>query len=170
MSHLPIIVLLGAPGTGVQALRNALQQRLAAGAARIVGGGSWEEVSAEVLEPRASRTVLLLGMDLPCPAADRPAQEAADAGLRAAMADAGVAYRVVYGVGERRIAHALDAIKNIAPGALPSSGSEVFPSGTDQHPGRAARLRAWNCEKCSDPECEHRLFTALTGNHAGRAG
>jgi hypothetical protein len=21
----------------------------------------------------------------------------------------------------------------------------------------------WNCDKCSDPECEHRLFTALRG-------
>jgi len=23
------------------------------------------------------------------------------------------------------------------------------------------RLRAWGCEKCSDPECEHQLFQRL---------
>ena len=33
------------------------------------------------------------------------------------------------------------------------------------------RLRAWDCEKCSDPECEHRLFSALASRgSAPRAG
>lgn len=28
------------------------------------------------------------------------------------------------------------------------------------------RLHAWDCEKCSDPDCEHRLFSALSGRGA----
>ena len=32
----------------------------------------------------------------------------------------------------------------------------------------AMRLRAWDCEKCSDPECEHRLFTSLVAQREAR--
>ncbi|MBX9833180.1 MAG: hypothetical protein K2X78_09065, partial [Burkholderiaceae bacterium] len=76
---------------------------------------------------------------------------------------AGRAYRVVYGHGERRIENALRAIKNVAIGAYGTSARGTFDSDSS---AKSARLRAWNCEKCSDPECEHRLFTALTGRDA----
>jgi hypothetical protein len=33
---------------------------------------------------------------------------------------------------------------------------------------RTQRLRAWNCEKCSDPVCEHRLFTSLVDQRQAR--
>lgn len=162
------IVLLGAPGTGAPALCAALAQRLAPGAARLVWADTLDQLASDVLKAGAHGTVLLMGMDLPCPAADRVAQEAADADLRVALGRAGIGYRVVYGVGEKRVASALSAIKNIAITAYPSSGSAVFSSDSDEPTGRTARLRAWNCEKCSDPECEHRLFTALTGRDNGR--
>lgn len=162
---LPTIVLLGAPGTGAQALCAALQQRLPPGAARWAWGHALSDVAGALQGAEgAPATVLLMGLDLPCAAAQRPAQESADAGLRAALARAGMAYRVVYGLEDRRVASALDAIKNIASFAFPSSARRPFPDQSAEAGGRTARLRAWHCEKCSDPECEYRLFTALTGH------
>lgn len=156
-----VIALLGAPGTGVRAMAAALQSRAVPGALQILC------LRAAPPSDHPPDLTLLMGLDLPCPAARRPAQEAADARLRKALAHAEVGYRVVYGYGEQRLVHALQAIKSIARcrdifttgGPL---GSEI-PSRT----GEAGRLRAWNCEKCSDPQCEHRLFTALAGLRAG---
>ena len=91
---------------------------------------------------------LVTGLDLPWVAdglqRDGPhVREPVDARLRAALARAGVAYRVIYGTGEQRLKQALAAID-----------------------GNAARSHLtgtwrWGCDKCSDPECEHRLFSGL---------
>jgi nicotinamide riboside kinase len=94
---------------------------------------------------------LLTGLDLPWVAdglqRDGPhVREPVDALLREALARAGVAYRVVYGSGPERLASALAAID-----AVPRS-----PDGTGAN-------WVWNCEKCSDPQCEHRLFGRLLG-------
>ncbi|RQO82810.1 hypothetical protein [Acidovorax sp. FJL06] len=156
---MPLIALMGAPHTGAEALALALRQRIPASAARIV------EVATPLptlppTHPSAALT-LLMGLDLPCPAEDRAAQEAIDAQLRAALQHGGVAYRVVYGQGEQRIAHALNAIKKIAHQAEPAGASMELD--TEKSP-RTPRLRAWDCEKCSDPVCEHRLFTSLVGS------
>ncbi len=160
MPDLPLIVLLGAPHTGAQALALALQQRIAAHSAQIV------EAATAAVHPAAT-LVLLMGLDLPCPAEERPAQEAADARLRAALDGAGHAYKVVYGLGEQRIEHALNAIKNIAISAYPSSARANFYA---KNSAQTTRLRAWDCEKCSDPECEHRLFTTLVGHQDAGPG
>lgn len=111
--------------------------------------------------------ILLMGLDLPCPTSERAAQEAADARLRADLTQVGMGYRVVYGHGEQRIANALNAIKNIASSTYPSSARGNFDSDSGSSTRTAPRPRAWNCEKCSDPECEHRLFTALMGRDTG---
>ena len=178
MNSQPSVVLLGVPGTGVQALCAALEERLAATSVRLVWSHTLDAAAQQALTADASdateaseaagTTVLLMGLDQPCPESDRCAQEAADADLRTALARAGASYKVVYGQGSQRIASALNAIKNIAASAYPSSGSGHFEPNTDEPTTRSARLRAWNCEKCSDPECEHRLFTALTGRDSQR--
>lgn len=158
----PTLVLLGAPGTGAQALRDALHAQLAPGSAQILcnpGLPSEGVVDASL--------ILLMGLDLPCPTSERAAQEAADARLRADLTQVGMGYRVVYGHGEQRIANARDAIKNIASSTYPSSARGNFDSDSGSSTRTAPRLRAWNCEKCSDPECEHRLFTALMGRDTG---
>ena len=159
MPGLPLIVLLGAPHTGAQALAFALQQRIAPHSVQIVA-------ATAAVHPAAT-LVLLMGLDLPCPARERPAQEAADARLRAALDGAGHAYKVVYGLGEQRIEHALNAIKNIAISAYPSSAIADFDA---KNSAQTTRLRAWDCEKCSDPECEHRLFTTLVGHRDAGPG
>lgn len=93
---------------------------------------------------------LLTGLDLPW-VADSLQREGPQAQLqtdllvRRALADAGVAYRVVYGHGPDRLASALAAI-DCSPPVAPESPT---------------RRWQWNCEKCSDPQCEHRLFSLL---------
>jgi nicotinamide riboside kinase len=96
---------------------------------------------------QAYDVTLLTGLDLPWVAdglqRDGPhVREPVDALVREALHKAGVPYRVVYGSGPERLTNALIALKQLQP--------EV-----------AERTWAWSCDKCSDPECEHRLFTGL---------
>jgi hypothetical protein len=83
---------------------------------------------------------LLTGLDLACPADLQPRQQQEDAQLRATLQQTGIAYGVVYGSGHQRLLHAL---RLMTPQQSP--------------PAR------WTgaCEKCADPECEFKLFTAL---------
>lgn len=188
----PVVVLLGAPHTGAQALALALalglQQRVDASPVQITdaspslealfparpdrlapptpaGGAPSAATAAQACRMAALITqlptaaqILLMGLDLPCPPQERPMQEAIDAQLRAALESAGVPYRVVYGRDERRINNALNAIQNIA---LQADVFGTRPTSDTKVENRPLRLRAWDCEKCSNPECEHRLFTAL---------
>lgn len=163
MSPPPTIVVLGAPGTGAPALCAALQARLAPAAVCVLWGHSPGHLRGSA--PTAAtepHLTLLMGLDLPCRAHRVPAQAAADARLRGQLDRAGSSYRVVYGQDAQRITHALNAINNIANSAYPSSATAISDQKTAPDSTRAARLRAWHCEKCSDPECEHRLFSALT--------
>ncbi len=99
---------------------------------------------------------LLTGLDLPWVAdglqRDGPhVREPVDALVRAALQRAGVPYRLVYGSGRERLANAVAAI------------------GAGDRPAAPSRPWTWSCEKCSDPDCEHRLFTGLWGSPgAGR--
>ena len=100
---------------------------------------------------------LVTGLDLPWVAdgLQRDGQhmrEPVNARLRAALARGGIAYQVVYGRGAARTAHALNAIDSIAGHANESNVGGIFSS---------QRAWTWNCEKCSDPVCEHRLFSGL---------
>lgn len=163
---LPSIALLGAPDTGAEALARALRARIPPESAQIVVVPAVLAAppQAQPALPAATLT-LLMGLDLPCPAEDRAAQEALDAQLRLALQVAGVTYRVIYGQGDTRVANALNAIKLIAANTYPTGGNEVL----DVENGmRAQRLRAWNCEKCSDSACEHRLFTSLVDQRQAR--
>ncbi len=91
---------------------------------------------------------LLCAQDCPGPA---------EITLRTALAQAGVAFQVLYGPPQAQLRSALEAIDLIAASAFPASAGASFHSENS----RRQRLRAWGCEKCGDPECEHRLFTAL---------
>jgi nicotinamide riboside kinase len=94
---------------------------------------------------------LVTGLDLPWIAdglqRDGPhVREPVDALVREALAKAAVPYRVVYGTGEERTRNALAPVLALLGDKPASTG--------------AARW-TWVCDKCSDPECEHRLFTGL---------
>lgn len=66
-----------------------------------------------------------------------------DAQVRSMLGGAGVPYRVVYGSGDERVRNALAAID------------------ASLAPREPRRTWVWQCDKCSDPDCEHRLFRGL---------
>ena len=96
---------------------------------------------------------LVTGLDLPWVAdglqrdATQP-REDVDALVRSLLQRAGIAYQVVYGRGDQRLQGALAALRpsGLLPGSAPSQEDKPW---------------VWNCDKCSDPACEHRLFSRL---------
>ena len=105
---------------------------------------------------RSYDLTLLTGLDLPWVAdglqRDGPhVREPVDALVRAALARADVPFRVVYGSGPERLDNALNAINSIANNEDPARTSSQLTSKN--------RKWTWVCDKCSDPDCEHRLFT-----------
>lgn len=92
---------------------------------------------------------LVTGLDLPWVAdglqRDGPhVREPVDALVREGLGKAGVPFRVVYGSGAERTRNALSPVLALL-GEKPANP--------------AARRWKWVCDTCSDPDCEHRLFT-----------
>lgn len=104
------------------------------------------------LEPTAHSRISLTREDL--------TQEVSDQSIRAALADAGVAYQVLYGASNERLAHALRAIESLLPCASPRHSASADSAKN--------RPWVWICDKCSDPQCEHRLLTALLAQRPRR--
>ena len=159
------IVLLGAPGTGSHALAEALAPHLCAAPTPLfithsplvgaLASGNGADLAAALQAHQGAALTLLMGLDLPCPPTEQSHQQTMDSRLRATLDAQSIAYRVVYGQGPARLASAVRALGTLlGPGR--GAGDD------DKALSRAARLRAYGCEKCSDPVCEHRLFTALT--------
>ncbi len=102
---------------------------------------------------------LLTGLDLPWQPdgllRDSPqVREAIDRRLRLALQGAGLPFSPVYGRGPQRLAQALRAVQGRLGETLARplvDRDEVLEQGS----GR------WSCDNCSDPECEHRLFSSL---------
>lgn len=96
---------------------------------------------------------LVTGLDLPWVPdglhrdASQP-REDVDALVRSLLQRAGIAYQVVYGQGGQRLQGALAALRStgLLPGGAPPQEEKPW---------------VWNCDKCSDPACEHRLFSRL---------
>jgi nicotinamide riboside kinase len=109
---------------------------------------------AQALAAQKSMDVTLLtGLDMPWLAdgiqRDGPhARDPVDALLRCRLSEAQIGYQVVYGLGEHRLKNAMHCI------AAPA----IFQRATDQN---STKKWAWVCDKCSDPVCEHRLFSQL---------
>ena len=102
---------------------------------------------------------LLTGLDLPWVAdgLQRDGEHVrvpVDQRVRAALDGAGIPYRIVYGTGPSRLENALYAINSIAFGAYGMGAGGQFRS-------KDVTTRPWTCGKCSDPDCEHQLFSAL---------
>ena len=82
---------------------------------------------------------------------DGPAlRDATDAQIRRELDGASLPYQTIYGRGEARLQQALRAVGRWMDRAL-------VPEDTALTEGRVP----WQCDNCSDPDCEHRLFTRL---------
>ncbi|MFM7025341.1 MAG: hypothetical protein ACKOWC_04690 [Limnohabitans sp.] len=145
------IAVLGAPGTGAPELIGQLRQRLAAQADL--------RVTDQIPPQSEDAFALLMGLDPWLPAGDAVQHKERlqlDAELRQQLQSCGLAYRVIYGPSSgARLANALHALGRVSVGdqTAPSREQTQF----DLNRGRTP----WSCEACSDPGCEHRLFTQL---------
>jgi nicotinamide riboside kinase len=89
-----------------------------------------------------------------------------DALLREKLQSAGIEYEVIYGVGEQRTEHAFAAImrhlnqnQNATDSIAPPADNT--PASSLKDPKNTEKKWVWQCDKCSDSDCEHRLFTSL---------
>jgi HTH-type transcriptional repressor of NAD biosynthesis genes len=105
-------------------------------------------------------TTLITGLDLAWVAdglqRDGPhVRGPVDTLVRQALERAGIPYRVVYGQGHQRLNNALLA--------LGLSGEDEAARMTRENAQFAINegRTQWQCNECSDPDCEHRLFTGL---------
>jgi len=97
--------------------------------------------------------------------ADGPEPVAADRLLRHALMHGGVSFQVLHG--SVTTLRAQQARKALQPLLAPRRPAATPPPSTRdanlsaEGVSSVMRLRAWGCEKCSDPECEHQLFQRL---------
>lgn len=139
--------MLGAPGTGAAAFAQRLRSTLAS-------HPEWTIIAPEQAEAGLS-LVLLMGLPASNASADtRHRQAHADSALRTQLQTLGLPFRVVYGQGREQLSNAL-----LALGLPPDEAAQVQREQAqfDLNRGRTP----WSCEHCSDPACEHRLFTGL---------
>ena len=103
---------------------------------------------------------LVMGLDLPWVSdglqRDGPqVRGPIDTLVRQALERSGTPYRVVYGQGPRRLDNALLALGLAGEDAAAQQVREQGQLAINQ--GRSV----WQCNDCSDPGCEHQLFTRL---------
>ena len=133
------VAVVGAPGTGKTWLVRALSDAPPTEALRpeLHDGPG-------IVGNSAFDLVLLMGLDLQVPSA---AQLLADQSIRTALVRGGTGFRVVYGLGQARSTNALHAL-----GALQRTGETAL---------------RYACDTCSDPDCEHQLFSRLLQGSRG---
>jgi nicotinamide riboside kinase len=120
---------------------------------------------------RSFDLTLLAGLDMPWQPdgiqRDGPhVREPVDALLRKTLQAAGINFHVVYGQGAKRLTNAVHAIESalkpnindldIATKRI-ARNADFMPTNSP----KTSQKWQWQCDKCSDPECEHRLFRRL---------
>jgi HTH-type transcriptional repressor of NAD biosynthesis genes len=98
---------------------------------------------------------LLMGLDVPWVPdglfRDGPAlRERTDEILRHQLQTAELPFHTVYGLGPARLQAALRIVEQALKPPLDPRGPSI-----------ESAAAAWSCERCSDPECERRLFSRL---------
>ncbi|MFM7332478.1 MAG: AAA family ATPase [Brachymonas sp.] len=115
---------------------------------------------------RSFDLTLVTGLDMPWEAdgiqRDGPhVRGPVDALLRNLLQQAGIAYEVVYGSGHQRTANALNAVSRLAKTTNAIDSIALHADLLTSDSQKDFNKWQWNCEKCSDPDCEHRLFRSL---------
>lgn len=165
------IHLVGAPHSGVHELLEALTDELGVHTAQLhplmqalPSADSTLAAPPEASLPPLTPITLLTGLDWPCPPAEQENREQCDAELRRQLQASGTPYRVVYGSTARRLTTALAAVQALQAPPQSTAASSPFDGagGRDEDDDQGPlKMHSWGCEKCSDPVCEHRLFTSL---------
>jgi nicotinamide riboside kinase len=111
---------------------------------------------------------LLTGLDMPWEA-DGIQRDGAhvrapiDAFLRERLQSRSIAFKVIYGLNERRLQAAIEALGATHSIAPPLGNTKAVAVNSLQNTSEnATRAWVWVCDKCSDPDCEHQLFTRLS--------
>jgi nicotinamide riboside kinase len=121
---------------------------------------------------RSFHLTLLTGLDMPWEA-DGIQRDGAhvrapvDTLLRDSLQTAAISFEVIYGLGEQRLQAAIKAvitINSIAPRAINTPATALKSSENTSE--STTKPWIWTCDKCSDPACEHQLFTWLTAKPA----
>ncbi len=111
---------------------------------------------------------LLTGLDLPWEA-DGIQRDGAhvrapvDALIRTRLQGAGIPFKVIYGTGEQRTWHAIQAIARHSNSPSTMNSIASYAEIALENDPNGFKKWQWNCEKCSDADCEHRLFRKLIG-------
>ncbi|WP_353239137.1 DUF87 domain-containing protein [Limnohabitans sp.] len=171
------VAIVGAAGSGkswlVQALNSALlahghsvlvSDRPGASSSNKTDGTTlasvdWWITEASMPSPVAGPRVstFLMGLDLP---GLGPKQQHEDRLLRQALSMSQTSFKMVYGLGVHRLNNALIAMGltevNIAAWQEREHSQFNINGGRD----------TWICNDCSDPACEHKLFTRLLGKRS----
>jgi hypothetical protein len=137
------VALLGGEVSSKTTLASAMRLALAAQAPEIQV--VIDETPA-LDEPSRYDLNLLLAPD----PSDNPLAEAADDRLRTSLQRTGMAFQIVHGQGDARMQQALRAIGSVIGRVLVA-----------EDPALVTGRGHWFCDNCSDPDCEHRLFTGL---------
>lgn len=103
---------------------------------------------------------LVMGLDLPqmtdpVQNIDPAARVFVDSSLRQTLDRTGLPYKVIYGKGTQRLNNALLAMG--LSGEDPVAGQVREQGQFAINQGRTV----WQCNECSDPACEHKLFSSL---------
>jgi nicotinamide riboside kinase len=121
---------------------------------------------------RSFHLTLLTGLDMPWEA-DGIQRDGAhvrapvDSLLRQRLQAAAISFEVIYGLGAQRLqaaSKALNTINSIAPRAINTPANALKDSETTSE--NTSKPWVWTCDKCSDPDCEHQLFTRLSSRAA----
>jgi nicotinamide riboside kinase len=141
------VAILGAEGTG----KTRLTQELAV----LEPDSSFEDLAPSALSISSLKgydLILLMGTDLPLPQGSSTMETLqkrahTDLTLRQTLDDNGISYSVIYGTGESRIKQAQVAV--------------AAHRGCDTGSAHDKSDWKWECDRCSDAACEHRLFSRL---------
>jgi GTPase SAR1 family protein len=146
VSEPPRIAILGAPGTGKSTLAEALRHAVSPTVLQVAPSDDDEARQHRQL----FNLTLLTGLDLLPATADQARLAALDQTFRDALSRYGLPYSLVYGQGKARSDNALLAIR--------------FHLRDTEGLQQPASRWHWACDKCSDPDCEHQLFSNLLRN------
>ncbi len=123
----------------------------------VFGDSSLDEIAVRL--HRGMAATLLMAIDIPWVAdglqREGPqVREPVDSALRELLVGHGLPFCLVGGSQAARLDHALDALAPLLRSVAPGSGLFTRLARRNAEPA----ARAWRCERCDDPACEHRLL------------